>query len=396
MRVRTKTGDTLVEVVLAIGIFSMVGIAAVAVISASSSGAENALEVTLARQAIDEQVEALRYIHTSLLVGVRSDISDSNKYRDLWDRITAGAVDVTSYERYKKFINDYASYSSCAEVYDTLREMSGQESGPFVINPRQMYLGDYGAEMPWKKQSMLGRVISEGVVSEGQAETVGKLAEAVTVPRLVYENSSDTIAGLNGTGSGLDKAEGVFIMAVRDQGTTTVVDTNPGETTTVNNSAAAFYDFYVRSCWFEAGADRPSTISTLVRLVDPTEVNTSLAVRRSNAVYYAGEGYFYDNPSTKTSTIQYSSIVGHSEDVYANTPAVPKRDGNYEFVGYTTNARGCELELGTPVNDATCPGLVRLQNDQIKVCDGGATCGEKNYYAAWRQVEFRRPPSDAR
>ena len=48
-----RVGDTLVEVTLAIGIFSMVAIAVVAVVSGSTSGAQSALETTVTREQID-------------------------------------------------------------------------------------------------------------------------------------------------------------------------------------------------------------------------------------------------------------------------------------------------------------------------------------------------------
>ena len=64
---RKKEGDTLVEVSIAIGIFSMVAIAAVAVMSGSASSAQTALETTLAREEIDVQAEAPRFIHSAYL-----------------------------------------------------------------------------------------------------------------------------------------------------------------------------------------------------------------------------------------------------------------------------------------------------------------------------------------
>ena len=60
-----KKGDTLVEVTLAVGIFSMIAIAVVAVMSNGTSESQTALETTLAREEIDTQVEALRFIQAA-------------------------------------------------------------------------------------------------------------------------------------------------------------------------------------------------------------------------------------------------------------------------------------------------------------------------------------------
>ena len=90
---RKKEGDTLVEVSIAIGIFSMVAIAAVAVMSGSASSAQTALETTLAREEIDVQAEALRFIHSAYLSETGSN-SNQKTYSDLWDEITKNAIKV--------------------------------------------------------------------------------------------------------------------------------------------------------------------------------------------------------------------------------------------------------------------------------------------------------------
>ena len=60
-----KKGDTLVEVTIAIGIFSLIAISVASVMNSSSSGAQLSLETTLAREEIDTQAEAIRFIHNA-------------------------------------------------------------------------------------------------------------------------------------------------------------------------------------------------------------------------------------------------------------------------------------------------------------------------------------------
>lgn len=58
-----QRGDTIIEVLLAVTIFSMVAVGSIAIMGRSANAAQQAIEVTLVRQQIDSQVEALRAAH---------------------------------------------------------------------------------------------------------------------------------------------------------------------------------------------------------------------------------------------------------------------------------------------------------------------------------------------
>ena len=87
-RVGKKLGDTLVEVTIAIGIFSMVAVAIVAVVSSGSSGAQSTLENTVAREEIDAQAEALRFIQATAL----TELGDKGTNSELWQAIVKHAI----------------------------------------------------------------------------------------------------------------------------------------------------------------------------------------------------------------------------------------------------------------------------------------------------------------
>lgn len=57
---RLRRGDTIVEVILAFALFSLVSIATMTVMGQGTNAAQRALEITLVRQQIDAQAEALR------------------------------------------------------------------------------------------------------------------------------------------------------------------------------------------------------------------------------------------------------------------------------------------------------------------------------------------------
>lgn len=74
-----QSGDTIIEVLLAISVFSLVAIIALQVMNASMNAAQRAIEITLVRQQIDSQAEALRAIHESAARGIENSGWDDIK-----------------------------------------------------------------------------------------------------------------------------------------------------------------------------------------------------------------------------------------------------------------------------------------------------------------------------
>ena len=60
---RSIKGDTLVEVILAVTVFSMVAVGTISIMNKGVAIAQHSLEISLVRQQIDAQAEMLRYIH---------------------------------------------------------------------------------------------------------------------------------------------------------------------------------------------------------------------------------------------------------------------------------------------------------------------------------------------
>lgn len=258
---RTKLGDTLVEVALAIGIFSMVAITIVSVVSASTSGAQSALETTLTREDLDAQAEALRFIHESYVSGSQSEDTTENPYANLWNAITRLAVT----ESVAKSSGALSfNPTVCSSIYDGAGRVKRTVSNqiPFVINTRK--LND-----PSKT--------SEIVMTSGETGSKPIFYEATTYPRIVYGDTSSGVAEsidnenfyaqVENNKSTLRRVEGMFIVAVKDSGSK-IVSGSSGNII----SSSAYYDFYIRSCWMPVGVDHASTISTVVRLYDPAAI----------------------------------------------------------------------------------------------------------------------------
>ena len=226
----------MIEVMLAVGIFSMVAVAVVAVMSGGTSSSQTALETTLTREEIDAQAEALRFIHSAYIADKNAGIE--GKFSDLWAEITRYAIPINNAST--EYVDSIVKFSpsSCQELFD----ISGDSSifsfqAPFILNTRIL-----------------------GTFEDVSYVVSNKIFEASTYPRLVYD--SDSLVGESTT---LVSAEGIYIVAVKDPESTNIIGKE--------GTTQAYYDFYIRTCWYGTGDQSPSTISTVMRLYDPDAVS---------------------------------------------------------------------------------------------------------------------------
>lgn len=235
-----KLGDTLVEVTIAIGIFSLVAIAVVSVVSNSTSGAQSNLENTVTREEIDAQAEAIRFIHDSYIM----DTSESSVYKEIWDQIEGKAIEAKGAEL--EGIENYSPTSCEAPFKYRYNNKDYDYSGKaFVIN--------YNALNTLDKNNIV-KALDNTTYQESQ-----------TFPRIAYSTGVDSLSGENNLDGAFSKAEGIFVLAVRDPGST--YTSEAGEV----KKSSAYVDFYIRTCWYAANANTPSTISTVIRLTDTTD-----------------------------------------------------------------------------------------------------------------------------
>ena len=236
-----KRGDTLIEVMLAVGIFSMVAVAVVAVMSGGTSSAQTALETTLAREEIDAQAEALRFVQASYIAD-KND-GEESKYSELWKAITDKAYNYdTKTGAWSDISTELSQYSpsSCSGLYDS--NTSEAKAHGFILNTRK--LGTF--ENP------------SDVIATGNY-----LDQASTYPHLIFDDSNGILSNGNFNNT-LQKAEGIYIIAVKDPNSTNIAGSE--------SATSAYYDFYIRTCWYGTGDQSPSTISTVMRLYDPDAI----------------------------------------------------------------------------------------------------------------------------
>lgn len=239
-----KRGDTLLEVVLAFVMFSLVAAISVALMNSSISGAEASIELTLARTEIDAQSETIRFIH--------EDFNYDRAYNNLWNHILERKIEKQGDNLPKLNVD------SCSDLYKT--NTSGvktlAEAQAFILNPRQLNNGTDSS-----KENFYGYTL---ITAE---ENSNKFSTSSLNPRIIYKKGSS----LNNTGGNevtsdddidnedqytfIYRAEGIYDFIVKD----------PND--------PSHYDFYVYTCWFAPGAERPTTIGTVTRLFNPEYVN---------------------------------------------------------------------------------------------------------------------------
>ena len=282
-----KKGDTLIEVCIAIGIFSLIAIGVAAVMSSGTAGSQTALETTLAREEIDTQAEALRFIHDSYM---SSNNYESNAYTEIWNKIKAQAINGKTAADNK--ITQF-SPETCDSLYDKNNGLNNvyKQKG-FIINVKEMDNPD------------------NVLIRADNAATEKVFKPTTTYPRLIYNNTNNS--------NTLSYAEGLYVIAVRDSGTKMVVE---GSTPT---STEAFYDFYIRSCWYGTDSERPTAISTVIRLYDPPAVKTTITQNSENYVRF-----IYHDSDTPPAGASIPPITYASTEIIAGQTgkiADPKTD----------------------------------------------------------------------
>jgi Tfp pilus assembly protein PilV len=70
-----KPGDTLIEVLFAVTVFSLVVVGSLSIMNEGSNATQHSLEITLVRQQIDAQAESLRFLHDSYVAAYQPSVT---------------------------------------------------------------------------------------------------------------------------------------------------------------------------------------------------------------------------------------------------------------------------------------------------------------------------------
>lgn len=203
---RASRGDTLIEVLFAVSVFSFVVVGSLAIMNQGTAASQRSLEITVARQEIDSQAETLRFLHNSYLAVYQPGIT---------------------------FVLNDATTSPAEEWYRIVNSGISANQSPSALTNGATCI------TPPARSFILD---TQTVRYNGNSTT---LQPAVTYPQLVYN-------------AGVLSAQGLWIEAIPSR-----------PSTDVNQADAGYIDFHIRSCWQAPGMDIPMTVATIVRLYVP-------------------------------------------------------------------------------------------------------------------------------
>lgn len=249
---KTLYGDTIVEAVVAIAIYSIVAVLALSSMSSGLSTAQRNLESTMSRTAIDSQSEALRYYYESY-IAAKSGKKDDAYYGKIWEEISPKGSDVDPVSL------DNASERSCEKLIETDRG-NAEDGKIFALSGRGALSSTVGLD----DETVYGfgnKKINQNNYINYQI--IGDISAAPLYPRITYSTMDSSgnvdldktgamdVLNSDGDSDGnrqsrvANTAEGVWIFPKK---------TNKG------------YDFFVRTCWNPVGSKSPSTFTSVVRL----------------------------------------------------------------------------------------------------------------------------------
>jgi hypothetical protein len=232
----------------------------------------------MARNEIDGQAEALRYIHNNY---VAERNMDNSQFRAAWDMITSKAMKpkdlVDKVSDTTKTYFDINNMSSCSEPYGIGHHLDNYKA--FIVNPRLLIPNNFSNSskdqlnavnhgdieyLGVKYKDLLKQML---VYYRDGESTSSKFVAPSLYPRIIYRslvNSTD--AGTSEDGALYDGSN-IYNEISRVEGIWINVAGNNDKVNSVKRSD--YFDFYIRTCWQSPGSMTPSTITTVVRLYNP-------------------------------------------------------------------------------------------------------------------------------
>jgi len=225
-----QRGDTIIEVILAVTVFSMVAVGGLALMNQGVAMAQRSLEIGMVRDQMDAQADALRYIYNTSVN--QSATASTAAWSDITKLAAESAGDVNKIEPF----NEITDGKSCRAnrlsgngVTDTDKAAS-----PFAIDLTKV--GDKTAD-PTVKFNAVGYMLP----AVGNLPTNDGSTTSQTYAQVRYNGATPTL-------------QGIWIQAKH---------------VAYTSSTFGYYDFNIYACWFTPGQSVPVTLGTVVRLYDP-------------------------------------------------------------------------------------------------------------------------------
>jgi type II secretory pathway pseudopilin PulG len=205
---RQQKGDTLIEVLFAVTVFAMVAVGSLSIMNQGTSTAEQSLEITLVRQQINAQAEAIRYIHNAYVAAFQNNGSTPTGVAAEWIKMTS-----------KTTGKGADSASAFGQTAGTMCPSTVPGQRPFILDARTATV--------WNTTPLMTAPVGSSLPPFAQ---------------VVYNSDSS-----------INQAYGIWIEAVPS-----TISTGP-----------SFVDFHINACWNSPGGTVPVTLGTIVRLYEP-------------------------------------------------------------------------------------------------------------------------------
>lgn len=268
---KVKRGDTLIEVMFAFSVFSLVSILTVTMMNLGVAASERSLELVTVRNEINAQAEALRFIHSSYIAELNlprtcsDEAPKCQQFAPLWERITSGDVvrePTTSPDDSKRYTIEMP-ITDCHQFYENDAEILVKNRA-FILNTRKLLA--QGNRDP--NYNTNADAFIQALAPNPPTRPEVLFQEPQLSARVVYSSTTGADGedgGNNSTNSlmvsqdplrqytRVARVEGIWIVGVKSD--------------TTNNPQ--YYDFYIGSCWYGSSSPSSTSIDTVVRLYNP-------------------------------------------------------------------------------------------------------------------------------
>ena len=137
-------GDTLIEVLFAISVFSLVAVGGISIMNQGVNASQRALEITLVRNEIDAQAETLRFLNASYVSAYQSGAASYSDVAGKWKSMSTDA---------ELMVGNISPFGSTCDA----------PSGSFILNTKTAtFIKKSGNEGLFKPANTFAQVLYDG------------------------------------------------------------------------------------------------------------------------------------------------------------------------------------------------------------------------------------------
>ena len=252
---KKKNGDTLIEVLLAISIFTAVVVGSHYTMSRGIGTSQRSLELTQVRAQIDNQADMLRHLSNKYYVSggqtraVKSaSSSDLHPGKDGWSWILANTV--TKVPEFNN-IDFNGNYEACLPKQDVIGEGDPRDA------QKAFFINDQGDVVKF-----LGNAAASDASIEGETGGYG-YARISEIPDKKTVNTG--VNGASYIAKNMDKDSdsynGGYVSKML-----WIYAQKKNDSAGRNKIAGDIIDFHIRACWNDPDRDGIQTLGTIVRI----------------------------------------------------------------------------------------------------------------------------------